>query len=138
MKRTATDDARETWISIVDDEECVRESLSSLIRSEGYRTKEYASAEEFLERERLDESACLILDLRLPGMDGFELQQQLAKTNRKRPIVFISGNATEKERALAMVRGAVAFLCKPFRDESLLRAVRESIARGVTGSPAKE
>jgi FixJ family two-component response regulator len=129
MNRTAENDAKETTISIVDDESCVRESLSSLIRSEGYRTKEYASAEDFLEREQWDESVCLILDLRLPGMDGLELQKQLAKTNRERPIVFISGGATEKEQTAAMGRGAVAFLCKPFRDEALLTAVRESIAR---------
>lgn len=128
MKSAAANNAEETWISIVEDQACVRESLSSLIRSEGYRTKEYASAEDFLARERSDESACLILDVRLPGMDGLELQQQLAKTRRPRPIVFISGDATEKEQRLAMARGAVAFLFKPFGDEALLTAVRESIA----------
>jgi FixJ family two-component response regulator len=130
MKSSAANDAKETLISIVDDEACVRESLSSLMRSEGYRTKEYTSAEEFLEREKLDDSACLIVDVRLHGIDGLELQQRLAKTKCDRPIIFISGHATAKEQTLAIVRGAVAFLCKPFRDEAILTAVRESIARG--------
>jgi FixJ family two-component response regulator len=125
-------------ISIVDDEACVRESLSSLVRSMGYRVEDYASAEDFLMEGKWDETACLILDVRLIGMGGLELQRRLAELGREHPpIVFISGHATEKDEAWAKRAGAVAFLRKPFSDESLLNAVRESIARsrGVIASP---
>ena len=120
-------------ISIVDDEECVRESLSSLLRSMGYAVREYASAEDFLTWGWWDETACLILDVRLPGMGGLELQRYLAEKQRERPIILISGHATENEQTWAMTKGAVAFLRKPFSDESLLNALRESIARGRAG-----
>jgi len=123
----------ESLITIVDDEACVRESLSSLIRSVGYKAKEYISAEDFLTWGWWDETACLILDVRLPAMGGLELQRYLAESERERPIVFISGHASENEQTWGMMRGAVAFLRKPFTDESLLNAVRESIARGRAG-----
>lgn len=129
----AANERKESLISIVDDEACVRESLSSLIRSVGYKTKEHASAEDFLRRGRWDETACLILDVRLPGMGGLELQGHLAEMQVGRPIVFISGHATESEQTSAMMRGAAAFLHKPFSDESLLKAIRESMARGRAG-----
>jgi CheY-like chemotaxis protein len=133
MKRMAANETKESLISIVDDEVCVRESLSSLIRSVGYKTREHASAEDFLRWGRWDETACLILDVGLPGMDGLELQRQLGKMKVERPIVFISGHATENQQRSAMMRGAVAFLQKPFNDESLLTAIRESIVRGRSG-----
>lgn len=118
----------ESLITIVDDEACIRESLSSLVRSAGYRTKVYASAEEFLTWGWWDNSACLIVDMRLPAMNGLQLQRYLAEARRGRPIVFISGHATDNELTWAMMRGAVAFLRKPFDDEALLKAVRHSIA----------
>ena len=130
----------ELLISIVDDEECVRESLSSLMRSEGYKVKEYASAQDYLTQDGWDQTACLILDVRLPGMSGLELQRHLEEVQRERSVVFISGHASGNEQAWAMRSGAVAFLRKPFSDEALLKAVRESIARsaatgtGVAGS----
>ena len=118
-------------ISIVDDEACVRESVSSLIRSVGYKAEDYPSAENFLTDGKWDETACLILDVRLPGMGGLELQRRLTEMEPGRPpIVFISGHATEKDQTWATRSGAVAFLHKPFSDESLLNAVRESIDRG--------
>lgn len=117
-------------ISIVDDEECVRESLSSLIRSVGYPVRDYASAEDFLTWGRWEETACLILDVRLPGMGGLELQRYMAEKQRIRPTILISGHATENEQTRAMMKGAVAFLRKPFSDEALLSAVREAVARG--------
>ena len=134
MKLMAANETNESLISIVDDEPCGRVSLSSLIRSVGYETKEYASAEDFLTWGRWDESAYLILDLRMPGMGGLELQRRLAEMQRGRPIVFISGHATENEQTSTMMRGAVAFLRKPFSDESLLKEIRESIARVQTPS----
>jgi CheY-like chemotaxis protein len=133
MKRMVANETNESLISIVDDQACVRESLSSLIRSVGYKTKEHASAEDLLRWGRWDETACLILDVRLPGMGGLELQKHLAEMQVGRPIVFISGHATENEQRSAMMRGAVAFLHKPFSDESLLNAIGESIARGQSG-----
>jgi CheY-like chemotaxis protein len=133
MKRMAANEPNESLISIVDDEASVRESLSSLIRSVGHKTKEHASAEDFLRCGRWDETACLILDVRLPGMGGLELQKHLAERQIGRPIVFISGDATESEQKSAMMRGAVAFLHKPFSDELLLKAIRESIAGGRSG-----
>ena len=133
MKRMAANETNESLISIVDDEACVRESLSSLIRSVGYKTKEHSSAEELLRWGRWDETACLILDVRLSGMGGLELQRHLAEMQVARPIVFISGHATENEQTSAMMRGAVAFLRKPFSDESLLKAIHEAIARGRAG-----
>jgi CheY-like chemotaxis protein len=133
MKLTAPHETKESLIAIVDDEACVRESVSSLIRSVGYKAKVYASAEDFLTWGWWDETACLILDVCLPAMGGLELQRYLAEKQPDRPIVFISGHATENEQTWAMMRGAVAFLRKPFSDESLLKAVRRSIARRRTG-----
>jgi CheY-like chemotaxis protein len=128
MKLTAANETKESLIAIVDDEACVRESVSSLIRSVGYKAKEYASAVDFLTWGRSDETACLILDVCLPGMDGLELQRHLAEINAESPIVFISGHATENEQTWAKMKGAVAFLRKPFSDESLLDAVGKAIA----------
>ena len=133
MNLTTANETKATLITIVDDEACVRESLSSLIRSAGYETKEYASAEDFLTWGWWEETACLVLDVRLPGMGGLELQRYLAEKHPEQPIVFISGHATENEQTWAKMRGAVAFLSKPFSDESLLKAVRQSIARGRAG-----
>jgi FixJ family two-component response regulator len=130
MKLKDIKDRDQLLISIVDDEDCVRESLSSLIRSVGYKVEDFASAESFLLEGKWDETVCLILDVRLHGMGGLELQRRLAEMGREHPpIVFISGHATEKEQIWASTRGAVAFLRKPFSDESLLNAVRDSVAR---------
>jgi FixJ family two-component response regulator len=128
MNPTAPNVTKELLISIVDDEECVRESLSSLLRSEGYRVSEYASVEDFLTRGWWDEAACMILDVRLPAMGGLELQRYLAARQPGGPVIFISGHATENEQTSAMKRGAVAFLRKPFSDKALLEAVRKAIA----------
>jgi FixJ family two-component response regulator len=126
---------KQPLISIVDDEACVRESLSSLVRSVGYKVEAFDSAESFLLEGRWDETACLILDVRLNGMGGLELQRRLAELGREHPpIVFISGHATEKEQTWAAAKGAVAFLRKPFSDESLLKAVGDSVARMRPGS----
>jgi DNA-binding response OmpR family regulator len=134
MKQNAGNNTEQSLIAIVDDEACVRESLSSLIRSAGYKVEEFAAAETFLGQGSLDDTACLVLDVRLLGMGGLELQRQLTGMEVERPpIVFISGHANEKEQTLAMMRGAVAFLAKPFSDEALLNAIRVSIARGSAG-----
>jgi len=130
MKLKDLKESKQSLVSIVDDEACVRESLSSLIRSVGYKVEDFASAEKFLLEGKWDETTCLILDVRLLGMGGLELQRRLADMGREHPpIVFISGHATEKEQVLAAAAGAVAFLRKPFSDELLLNAVRDSVAR---------
>ena len=121
-------------ISIVDDEACVRESLSSLIRSVGYTVDVFDSAENFLNQGSWDSTSCLILDLRLPGMSGLELQRKLSEMSHP-PIVFISGHAAEKDQRWAMQKGAIAFLRKPFSDEALLEAVRECITLGRQETP---
>jgi len=133
MNSTGSSEPEKLLISIVDDDVCVRESLGGLIRSLGFAAKEYASAEDFLTWGWWDESVCVILDVRLPAMGGLELQRYLAESQRARSIVVISGHATENEQTWAKLRGAVAFLKKPFTDESLLKAVRDSIARGRNG-----
>jgi len=133
MKPTGTE--KQPLISIVDDEACVLESLSSLFRSVGYRAEVFESAEKFLMEGKWDETACLILDVRLPGMTGLELQRRLTEMEPGRPpIVFISGHATAKDRTWAAHEGAVAFLRKPFSDEALLKAVSESIEQGQAGT----
>jgi len=125
-------------IAIVDDEACVRQALSSLLRSAGYRAEEFESAEDFLARGIRGETACLVLDVRLPRVGGLELQRRLGEMARSAlPIVFISGNATEKEAAMATEAGAIAFLRKPFSDEALLTAVRDGVGRGVTEAPTE-
>jgi FixJ family two-component response regulator len=125
-------------IAIVDDEACVREALSSLLRSEGYRTEEFDSTEGFLARGIRGETTCLVLDVRLPKMGGLELQRRLAEMARSPiPIVFISGNATEKEAAIAIDAGAIAFLRKPFSDDALLKAVESGTGRAAPEMPSE-
>jgi FixJ family two-component response regulator len=133
MKTSGPNEGSESLISIVDDELCIRRSLSRLMRSAGYQTREYDSAEAFLTWGWWDEAACLILDVRLPAMSGLELQRYLADQQPGRPIVFISGRASENEETWGMMKGAIAFLTKPFSEDSLLQAVRKAIARGQTG-----
>ena len=112
-------------ISIVDDDLLVREGLISLLRSAGFATQAFASAEEFLSLAHRDDIACLILDVGLPGISGLELQSQLTATvsNHRTPVVFMTARDDEATRQQALKGGAVDFLCKPVRREALLNAV---------------
>jgi len=110
-------------ISIVDDDESVREAITSLLRSAGFRAKGIASAETFLRSPLLQETACLILDVRMPGLSGPELQRHLATEGRRVPIIFITAHGEGRVREEVTRAGAVAFLSKPFSEEALLRAV---------------
>jgi FixJ family two-component response regulator len=112
-------------ISIVDDDPLVREGLISLMRSAGFATQAFTSAEEFLSLPHHDNIACLILDVRLPGMSGLELQSQLTATvsNHRIPVVFMTARDDEVTRQQALKGGAVDFLRKPVRREALLKAV---------------
>ena len=112
-------------ISIVDDDLLVREGLISLLRSAGFATQAFASAEEFLSLAHRDDIACLILDVRLPGISGLELQSQLTATvsTHRTPVVFMTARDDEATRQRALKGGAVNFLRKPVRREALLNAV---------------
>jgi FixJ family two-component response regulator len=114
-------------ISIVDDDDSVREALKSLLKSAGFQVEAFASAEEFLNSSQLLETACLILDVRMPGMSGVELQDRLATSHGGLPIVFISAHADSEARARALENGAVGFLEKPFSDEALLDAIDAAV-----------
>ena len=121
-------------ISIVDDDESNREALRSLLRSVGFTAEAFASAEDFLQSNHLDHTACLILDVQMPGMTGLELQQRLAAAKSRIPIIFITAQEDEAARARAIQAGAVGFLQKPFRDEALLHSVQVAL-RGSQGDP---
>ncbi|MBS1797418.1 MAG: response regulator [Acidobacteria bacterium] len=117
-------------ISVIDDDESMREALQSLLRSVGFRTTVFASAEDFLTSGRFSESDCLILDVRMPGMSGLELQQKLAAENRRIPTIFISAHSETDEKKRALDAGAIDFLYKPFSEESLLDAVDSALRSG--------
>jgi FixJ family two-component response regulator len=110
-------------ISIVDDDEALRRSLDNLIRSAGFRVRGFASAEAFLESNQLSETDCLVLDVRIPGKSGLELQRQLAATRSDVPIIFMTAYESGDQRKQALEAGAVAFLNKPFDEQDLLNAI---------------
>lgn len=114
-------------ISVVDDNESVREALKGLLRSVGYSVAVFESAENFLRSTRLAETECLILDVRMPGMDGIELQRQLASGKYHVPIVFITAHGDETSRIEAITNGAVDYLRKPFSERALLNAVGRAV-----------
>jgi len=110
-------------ISIVDDDDSLRNSLDNLIRSVGFRAQGFASAEAFLSSNEVHDTACLIIDVRLPGMNGLELQRKIVAENWGLPIIFITSHADGDARARALEAGAVDYLYKPFREEELLNAI---------------
>jgi FixJ family two-component response regulator len=114
-------------ISVVDDDVLMQESTTRLLRSFKFNVKALASAEEFLNSEDLAETACLILDLRLPGMSGLELQRQLISQNRCMPIIFVTAQGDETQQTQALAAGAVAFLYKPFDEHDLLNAINSAL-----------
>jgi len=114
-------------VSIVDDDESVRESLPDLLKEFGFTVQSFASAEEFLASGRVEETRCLVLDIAMPGMSGPELQRELTRRNQPIPIVFITANEDSSECARVMDAGAVSCLIKPFSETALLRAVTKAI-----------
>lgn len=116
-------------VFVVDDDVDVRESLESLISGAGWQPQACASAEEFLSRPRLLTPSCLVLDVRLPDLNGLELQQRIAGDRNDMPIIFITGHGDVPMTVSAMKAGAIEFLTKPFRGEALLSAVRHAIER---------
>jgi FixJ family two-component response regulator len=116
-------------VFIVDDDPSTREDLQCLIQSVGLGVQTFGSAEEFLSGTRPDAPACLVLDVRLPGMSGLDLQHELAKAGVQLPIIFITGYGDIPMSVQAMKAGAVEFLTKPFRHQNLLDAIRRAIGR---------
>ena len=119
----------EALVFVVDDDAPMRESLKNLLRSVGLRVEAFASAQEFLRSARPDVPGCLVLDVRLPGLSGLDLQKQMAQGDRDMPIIFITGHGDIPMTVQAMKAGAVEFLTKPFRDQELLDAVQHALAR---------
>jgi FixJ family two-component response regulator len=115
-------------ISVVDDDESMREAIKALVGSIGLSVEEFSSAEAFLDSGRSQVCDCLILDVRMPGLGGLELQRRLAAENNRIPIVFITAHYGEAERTRAMEAGAVDFLSKPFTEQELFQAIGASLA----------
>jgi FixJ family two-component response regulator len=119
----------EPTVFVVDDDQSVRQALSSLIRSVGLAVKPFSSARDFLQATVPTAPACLVLDVRLPGLGGLELQRELTATHNDIPIIFITGHGDIPMSVRAMKAGAVEFLPKPFRDQDLLDAIHQALAR---------
>lgn len=116
-------------VFIVDDDASMRESLKNLIRSVGLRVEPFASAQDFLRSKRPDVPGCLVLDVRLQGLSGLDLQKRMAESDIEMPIIFISGHGDIPMTVQAMKAGAVEFLTKPFRDQDLLDAIQHALER---------
>lgn len=116
-------------VYVVDDDASIRESLSSLIRSAGMAVEVFASPLEFLAREQLNDVACIVLDVRMPELDGLALQEKLAEHGREIPIIFITGHGDVPLAVRAMKAGAIDFLNKPFDDTDLLAAIAQALSR---------
>jgi FixJ family two-component response regulator len=114
-------------IAIVDDDEPLREALGSVLKAAGFVTDTFASAEEFLESPQRSNTTCLILDVRLPGMSGIELQRRLLDANNAVPIIFVTAHGDGTLRDLVMKAGAAGFLNKPVRSETLLKEIHAAL-----------
>jgi FixJ family two-component response regulator len=121
-------------ISVVDDDESIRRTTTFLIESFGFRAAAFESAENFLKSGQLHDTSCLIVDVQMPGMNGLELQSELAAAGYDIPIVFMTAYENKVSRQQAMQAGAVAFLAKPFGDEQLLQTVRLALGNDDGGT----
>ena len=117
-------------VFVVDDDESVRASLKLLIESSGYRVVTFKSAEDFLDSGLWESPCCLILDIRLPGMSGFKLQEHLVKLQTRIPVIFITGHDSYRMEDEAMRLGAIAYLRKPFDEQCLLDAIQLACEKG--------
>ena len=116
-------------ISVIDDDESVRRATSRLIESFGFRAAAFESAEMFLTSGQLHETSCLIVDVRMPGMNGLQLQSRLAAADCRIPIIFITAYEDKESHRRAMQAGAAAFLAEPFTDEQLLQWIRSALGQ---------
>jgi FixJ family two-component response regulator len=119
--------SKRSLVSVVDDDESIRESLPDLLREFGFEAQTFASAEDFLTSEYVDQTRCLILDMAMPGMTGPDLQRELTLRRQKIPIVFITAHRSENLRPRVLERGAVDCLFKPFSDADLLQALNTAL-----------
>jgi FixJ family two-component response regulator len=126
---------KRSLVSVVDDDESVRESLPELLRECGFAAEAFSSAEAFLASDVLSDTSCLLLDFAMPGMSGPDLQQELTRRRQAIPIVFITGTGDRTVRPRLLARGAVECLFKPFSEAALLDAVTSALARPY-GRPA--
>jgi len=114
-------------LSVVDDDDSLREATGRFMRSLDFTVELFRSAEEFLKSSRLQEVSCLVLDVQLPGMSGLQLQSHLAERGYRIPIIFITASPNEGTRARALDAGAVDFLPKPFTEQALLKGIRSAL-----------
>ena len=114
-------------ISIVDDDEAVREATSALVRSLGFAASTFASAEDFLELDRVDDTSCLITDVQMPGLSGVELQNCLIADGRLIPVIGVTAYPEESIRTQMLRAGAIGFLSKPFHDECLINCLATAL-----------
>jgi FixJ family two-component response regulator len=117
-------------IAIVDDDDSFRRATTSFVRSLGYGTAAFDSAEAFLKSDRVSEADCLITDVQMPGMTGIELQGRLIADGHQVPIIFITAFPEMRARAQALAAGAIGFLAKPFNDQNLITCLNQALARG--------
>jgi FixJ family two-component response regulator len=117
-------------LSVVDDDEMLRESLPDLLREFGFAARAFSSGQEFFSSNYVGETRCLILDVAMPGMSGLEVQEELKRRGQAIPVIFITGQKDEEIRKQAFSQGAVKFLHKPFSDSALLEAVNAALSRG--------
>ena len=125
-------------VNVVDDDALVLRSLGRLLRSAGFAVRTFPSSQDFLSQARKGEPGCLVLDLTMPGLNGLELQEQLARSGNACPVVFLSGNADIPQSVKAMKAGAVDFLTKPVDREKLLAAVRLAIGKDQSARAERE
>ncbi len=116
-------------VFVVDDDASMREALDSLIRSAGLRVETFSNSQDYLQHERPQSPACLVLDIRLPGRSGLEVQREIARRDCSPPIIFITGHGDIRMSVQAMKAGALEFLTKPFRDKDLLEAIYAALER---------
>jgi FixJ family two-component response regulator len=114
-------------IAIVDDEEPVRDATKRLVRSMGYHASTFASADEFLKSEQIQDTSCLITDVQMPGLSGIDLQEHLVARGHCIPIIFMTGYPNDSVRARAMKAGAVCFLNKPFREDHFIGCIERAL-----------
>jgi FixJ family two-component response regulator len=116
-------------VFVVDDDDLVRDSIQGMLKSVGVRSEAFGTAQEFLRSKRPDGPSCLVLDVRLPGVNGLDFQHQLVDAGIRIPIIFITGHGDIPMTVRAMKSGAVEFLTKPFRDQDLLDAIHQALER---------
>ena len=121
--------AEDSTVFVIDDDAAVRAAIQGLLKSVGLHSDSFGTAQEFLTSERSDGPSCLVLDIRLPGINGLDFQRQLADAGVQIPIIFITGHGDIPMTVRAMKSGAVEFLTKPFRDQDLLDAIHQALAR---------